>query len=175
MDQKIINLYDRFIHGGMSRREFLDRLAEVAGSAAAAAALLPLLQSDFAKAATIAGDDSRLVAERVSYDSPKGRINAYLVRGKGTGKRPTVIVIHQNRGLNAHIEDVARRLAVEGYLVLAPDLLSVNGGTPRSICTRRPHARTWSRPRSPPCHSCKSMRNRRVRWGRSAFALAVES
>ena len=130
MDQKIINLYDRFIHGGMSRREFLDRLAEVAGSAAAAAALLPLLQSDFAKAATIAGDDSRLVAERVSYDSPKGRINAYLVRGKGMGKRPTVIVIHQNRGLNAHIEDVARRLAVEGYLVLAPDLLSVNGGTP---------------------------------------------
>lgn len=94
MDQKIINLYDRFIHGGMSRREFLDRLAEVAGSAAAAAALLPLLQSDFAKAATIAGDDSRLVAERVSYDSPKGRINAYLVRGKGMGKRPTVIVIH---------------------------------------------------------------------------------
>jgi carboxymethylenebutenolidase len=130
VDQKIINLYDRFIHGGMSRREFLDRLAEVAGSAAAAAALLPLLQSDFAKAATIAGDDSRLVAERVSYDSPKGRINAYLVRGKGMGKRPTVIVIHQNRGLNAHIEDVARRLAVEGYLVLAPDLLSVNGGTP---------------------------------------------
>lgn len=130
MDQKIINLYDRFIHGGMSRREFLDRLAEVAGSAAAAAALLPLLQSDFAKAATIAGDDSRLVAERVSYDSSKRRINAYLVRGKGMGKRPTVIVIHQNRGLNAHIEDVARRLAVEGYLVLAPDLLSVNGGTP---------------------------------------------
>src|SRR5437016_4246635 len=130
VDQKIINLYDRFIHGGMSRREFLDRLAEVAGSAAAAAALLPLLQSDFAKAATIAGDDSRLVAERVSYDFPKGRINAYLVRGKAMGKRPTVIVIHQNRGLNAHIEDVARRLAVEGYLTLAPDLLSVNGGTP---------------------------------------------
>jgi carboxymethylenebutenolidase len=129
MDQKIINLYDRFIHGG-SRRKFLDRIAELAGSAAAGAALLPLLQSDFAKAATIAADDSRLVAERVSYDSPKGRINGYLVRGKARGKRPAVIVIHQNRGLNAHIEDVARRLAVEGYLTLGPDLLSVNGGTP---------------------------------------------
>jgi carboxymethylenebutenolidase len=130
MDQKIINLYDRFIHGGLSRREFLDRLAEVAGSAAAATTLLGLLQSDFARAATIAADDPRLKAERVSYDSPKGGIAGYLVRGKAITKRPAVIVIHQNRGLNAHIEDVARRLAVEGYLTLAPDLLSVNGGTP---------------------------------------------
>src|SRR2546421_12404639 len=107
MDQKIINLYDRFIHGGLSRREFLDRLAEIAGSAAAATTLLGLLQSDFARAATIAADDPRLKAERVSYDSPKGRIAGYIVRGKAITKRPAVIVIHQNRGLNAHIEDVA--------------------------------------------------------------------
>jgi len=135
MDQKIITLYDRFTHGGMSRRDFLDRLAELAGSAAAATALLPILQNDYAKAAIVPPDDARLVAERVSYDSPKGRINGYLVRAKAkgekdSGKRPTVIAIHENRGLNPHIEDVARRLAVEGYLALAPDLLSVNGGTP---------------------------------------------
>src|SRR5216683_5974910 len=130
MDQKIINLYDRFTHGGMNRREFLDRLAELAGSSAAAVALLPLLQNDYARAAIVPPDDGKLAAERVTYDSPKGKINGYLVRGKAKGKRPAVIVIHENRGLNPHIEDVARRLALEGYLVLAPDLLSVNGGTP---------------------------------------------
>jgi carboxymethylenebutenolidase len=135
MDQKIINLYDRFTHGGMNRREFLDRLAELAGSSAAAVALLPLLQNDYARAAIVPPDDGRLAAERVSYDSPKGEINGYLVRAKAKdaknpGKRPAVIAIHENRGLNPHIEDVARRLAVEGYLAFAPDLLSVNGGTP---------------------------------------------
>src|SRR6266700_6029010 len=106
MNQQIINLYDRFTHGGMNRRDFLDRLAELAGSAAAAAALLPLLQNNYAKAAIVAADDARLAAERVSYDSPKGKINGYLVRGKALGKRPAVIVIHENRGLNPHIEDV---------------------------------------------------------------------
>jgi carboxymethylenebutenolidase len=135
MDQKIINLYDRFTHGGISRRDFLDRLAELAGSTTAAVALLPLLQNDYAKAAIVAADDSRLAAERVTYDSPKGKISGYLVRLKAANagqaaKRPAVIAIHENRGLNPHIEDVARRLAVEGYLALAPDLLSVNGGTP---------------------------------------------
>jgi carboxymethylenebutenolidase len=130
VNQTIINLYDRFTHGGMNRREFLDRLAELAGSTAAAAALLPLLQNDYAQAAIVAPDDARLASERVAYDSPKGRINGYLVRAKAMGKRPAVIVIHENRGLNPHIEDVARRLATEGYLAFAPDLLSVNGGTP---------------------------------------------
>jgi carboxymethylenebutenolidase len=135
VDQKIISLYDRFTHGGMNRREFLDRLAELAGSSAAAIALLPLLQNNYAQAAIVAPDDGRLVSERVSYESPKGKINGYLVRAKAAdakdlGKRPAVIVIHENRGLNPHIEDVARRLAVEGYLAFAPDLLSVNGGTP---------------------------------------------
>ena len=132
MDQKIINLYDRFTHGGMNRREFLDRLSELAGSAAAAAALLPLLQNDYAQAAIVADEDPRLITERVAYDSPKGKINGYLVRAKAKGKRPVVLVIHENRGLNPHIEDVARRLAVEGYLAFAPDLLSVAGGTPAS-------------------------------------------
>jgi carboxymethylenebutenolidase len=132
MDQRIINLYDRFTHGGMNRREFLDRLAELAGSAAAAAALLPLLQNDYAQAAIVPADDARLVAERVAYDSPKGKINGYLTRAKAKGKRPVVLVIHENRGLNPHLEDVARRLAVEGFLAYAVDLLSLVGGTPAS-------------------------------------------
>src|SRR5262249_59009801 len=91
---------------------------------------LLMFPNRFAQAAVVAAEDARLAAERVFYDSPKGKINGYLVRGKALGKRPIVIVIHENRGLNPHIEDVARRLAVEGYLALAPDLLSVNGGTP---------------------------------------------
>lgn len=130
MDQQIIDLYDNFTHGEISRRAFLDRLSELAGSAAAGAAMLPLLQCDYAKAATIPENDPRLALERISYESPKGKINGYLARPKDKSKRPAVIVIHQNRGLNPHIEDVARRLAVEGFLTLAPDLLSVNGGTP---------------------------------------------
>jgi carboxymethylenebutenolidase len=132
MDQRIINLYDRFTHGGMSRRDFLDRLTELAGSAAAAAALLPLLQNDYAQAAIVAADDARLATDRVSYDSPKGKINGYLARAKAKGKRPVVLVIHENRGLNPHLEDVARRLALEGFLAYAADLLSLVGGTPPS-------------------------------------------
>jgi carboxymethylenebutenolidase len=132
MDQRIIDLYDRFTHGGMNRREFLDRLAALAGSAAAAAALLPVLQNNYAQAAIVADNDPRLAVDRISYDSPKGKINGYLVRPKAMGKRPAVIVIHENRGLNPHIEDVARRVAVAGFLAVAPDLLSVAGGTPPS-------------------------------------------
>jgi carboxymethylenebutenolidase len=130
LDQRIIDLYDRFTHGGMTRRSFFDRLTQLAGSAAAATALLPFLQNDYAQAAIIANNDARLVTERAGYDSPKGPINGYLARAKAKGKRPAVIVIHENRGLTPHLEDVARRLAVEGFLALAPDLLSVAGGTP---------------------------------------------
>jgi carboxymethylenebutenolidase len=130
MDQRIIDLYHHFTHGGMSRRAFLDRLTELAGTAAAAAAMVGLLQNDYAKAAIVAADDARLAIDRVTYDSPKGKISGYLARPKDKGKRPAVLVIHENRGLNPHIEDVARRLAAEGFLALAPDLLSVNGGTP---------------------------------------------
>ncbi len=132
MDQKIIDLYDKFTHGGINRRQFLDRLAEIAGSSAAAVALLPLLQNDYARAAMVAPDDARLATERVAYDSPKGKINGYLARLKAKGKRPAVLVIHENRGLNPHLEDVARRLAAEGFLAYAADLLSLVGGTPAS-------------------------------------------
>ena len=132
LDQRIINLYDHFTHGGLNRRDFLDQLSRLAGSTAAAAALLPLLQNDYAKAAIVADNDARLITERASYDSPKGKINGYLARAKAKGKRPTVLVIHENRGLNPHLEDVARRFAAEGYLAYAADLLSLVGGTPAS-------------------------------------------
>ena len=130
MDQRIINLYDQFTHGGMSRRDFLDRLAELAGSAAAAAALVPLLQSNYANAAIVAPDDARLAIETVSYDASGTAINGYLARGKDKGKRPAIIVIHENRGLTPHIQDITRRLAAEGFLALGIDILSPNGGTP---------------------------------------------
>ena len=106
MDQRIIDLYDDFTHGGMNRRAFLDRLAEIAGSGAAALVLLPLLQNDYARAATVAADDPRLAIDTVSYDAQGTRISGYLARFKSKGRRPAVIVIHENRGLNPYIEDV---------------------------------------------------------------------
>ena len=130
MDQKIIDLYDEYTHGRMDRRDFLEGLSKLAGSTAAAMAVLPLLQSDWAQAAIVDPKDARLATERVSFDSPKGKINGYLARPKSRGKRPTILVIHENRGLNPHLEDIARRLAAEGFLAYAIDLLSLVGGTP---------------------------------------------
>lgn len=143
MDQKIINLYDKFTHGGMSRREFMDELVKLAGSTTAAMALLPLLQNDYAKAQTVPDNEPRLNAGMVSYDSPKGKINGYLARANGAAKRPAVILIHENRGLNPHFPDLARRLALEGFLAYAPDLLSISGGTPANEdAARELHAKT---------------------------------
>ncbi|MBX6327325.1 MAG: dienelactone hydrolase family protein [Pseudolabrys sp.] len=130
MDQRVIDLYDQFTHGGISRREFLDRLTELVGSSAAASALLPLLQNDYARAATVAPDDARLAIEMAGYDAPGARMSGYLARPARKAKRPAVIVIHENRGLNPHIQDIARRLALEGFLAFAVDMLSPFGGTP---------------------------------------------
>ena len=130
MDQRIVDLYDRFTHGVIDRRTFLDRLAEIAGSSAAALALLPLLKNDYAHAAVVSEDDARLAIDTVAYEAGETRINGYLARLKSKGKRPAVVVVHENRGLNPHIQDIARRLALEGFLALAPDLLSPLGGTP---------------------------------------------
>ena len=130
MDQRVIDLYDRFTHGGIDRRAFLERLTEIAGSSAAALALLPLLGNDYAKAAIVAPDDARLAIETVVYDAGGAKISGYLGRLKGGAKRPAVVVIHENRGLNPHIQDIARRLALEGFLAFAVDLLSPLGGTP---------------------------------------------
>jgi carboxymethylenebutenolidase len=130
MDQRIMDLYDTYTHGGISRRDFLDRLAGLAGGSAAALALIPFLQDSYAQAQIIPENDERLAISRVEYDAAGTKIAAYLARPKGGGKRPGVIVIHENRGLNPHIQDVTRRTAVEGFLALAPDMLSPLGGTP---------------------------------------------
>jgi carboxymethylenebutenolidase len=130
MDQRIIDLYDRYTHGALSRREFLDRLARLAGGSAAALALLPLLKNDYARAAMVPENDDRLTAQSVEFDAAGGRLGGYLVHLKGEEKRPAVIVIHENRGLNPHIRDVTRRFALDGFLALGVDLLSPQGGTP---------------------------------------------
>ena len=128
MDQQIINLYDEYTHKPLSRQEFLNRLSKLAGSVAAATALLPLLDLNYANAATIKEDD--LFTERVTYPGINGDMQAYVARPKEEKKYASVVVIHENRGLNPHTEDVARRVANAGYLAIAPNALSPLGGTP---------------------------------------------
>jgi carboxymethylenebutenolidase len=129
MRQEIVELYEKYSHGSLDRREFLKRLALVAGGTAAASALMPMLE-DSARAQVTAKDDARLIAEIVKYAGETGEVRAYFARSRGDAKLPGVVVIHENRGLNAHIEDVTRRMALEGFLALAPDALSPLGGTP---------------------------------------------
>ncbi len=128
MDRRVIDLYDEYTHAPLPRRVFLDRLTRLAGGAAAAALLLPLLEG---AAAAVAPDDARLDVSEAAYPGATGAIRAYLARKKGAIRSPAVLVIHENRGLNSHIEDVARRLALAGFLAMAPDALSAAGGTPR--------------------------------------------
>jgi len=128
MDQEIINLYDEYTHKPLSRQEFISRLAKMVGSTAAALSILPLLEVNAAKAATVNEDD--LFTERIAYPGFNGDMQAYVARPKKEAKYPAVIVIHENRGLNSHIEDVARRAAKAGYLAIAPNALSPLGGTP---------------------------------------------
>lgn len=135
--QQIIDLYDEYTHAPLERRVFLARLAQLTGSAAVALALVPLLEANQAHAALTAPDDARLDTSRLTYPGATGDIKAYLARPKDTGKLPAVIVIHENRGLNPHIEDVTRRVALAGFVALAPDLLSPAGGTPPNEDTAR--------------------------------------
>jgi len=128
--QAIIDLYDAFTHGRLSRRSFLDRLVLLAGGSAAATAVLALLKNDYAMAETVPEGDSRIRAKSAIVQGPDGAIACYQAEPAAEGKYPAVIVIHENRGLNPHIKDVTRRLAVAGYLGFAPDLLSAQGGTP---------------------------------------------
>jgi carboxymethylenebutenolidase len=131
MDQKFIDLFDRYTHGAMKRREFLEKLTLMAGSTATATALLPVLENNYAEAEMVAEDDARIAPETITYDSSVGKVSGYLVKPKANQRAGGVIVISENRGLNPHIKDVARRLATEGFLALAPDYLSVRGGTPQ--------------------------------------------
>ena len=134
VNQAIIDLYDRFTHGGMSRRRFLDRLAVLAGGTAAANAALLLLQNNYALAETVPESDPRIRTETASIPAGDATISAYVAKPQGTSgtgdKFPAVIVIHENRGLNPHIKDVTRRLGVAGFLACGVDLLSAQGGTP---------------------------------------------
>lgn len=129
IDKEAIELYNVYIHGDLPRREFLRRLAGLVGSAAAASALLPLLEPNYAFAQQVASDDARLEAGYVEFPGADGIVKGYLAKPAGQeGPLPGVLVIHENRGLNAHIEDVARRAALAGYVALAPDGLSYVGG-----------------------------------------------
>jgi carboxymethylenebutenolidase len=130
MDQKIIDLYDDYVHHHFDRRLFLDRLSKLTGGMAAATALLPLLQSNYALAETVKADDARITISHVTFDGATGPVKAYLAEPKASGKHGGVLVVHQNRGLNPHVEDIARRFAADGYLALAADFLSPLGGTP---------------------------------------------
>jgi len=129
--QAMIDAYDEYTHLTLDRRGFMDRLTRLAGSGAAAAAIMPLLAANSASAAQVTADDKRIKGEDVTFKGGRGEIKGYLVRpAEGSGKLGAVIVIHENRGLNEHIRDVARRVALEGFIALAPDLLSSEGGTP---------------------------------------------
>jgi carboxymethylenebutenolidase len=129
IDQRVFDLYDEYCHGGIDRREFLKRAALIAGGLAMAQALLPR----YVQAQTVSFTDPRMKAEYVNYPSPggnSGTMRGYLVVPAGNGPFPAVVVIHENRGLNPYVEDVARRAAVEGFLAFAPDGLWPMGGYP---------------------------------------------
>lgn len=129
---QVLELFDGYVHGTVSRRDFLDRAAAYTAGGMGAAAMLASLSPNFAWAQQVPKDDKRIKVESVDYDSPKGsgKMRGYLARPAKAGKAPGVVVIHENRGLNPYIEDVARRLATEGYVALAPDALTPAGGYP---------------------------------------------
>ena len=130
---EVLKLFDGYVHGFLSRRDFLDSAAKYAVGGFTAAAMLESLRPNYAWAQQIAKNDPRITTEYVTYPSPQGSgtMRGYLARpASATGKLPGVIVIHENRGLNPYIEDVARRLAVEGFLAFAPDALTPLGGYP---------------------------------------------
>jgi carboxymethylenebutenolidase len=128
MDQKIINLYDAYTHSALSRKEFMKQLGILAGGTALALTILPMLENNYAQAATVI--DADLTEEYIVYPGAEGDVKAFSARPKGTKKVGTVLVIHENRGLNAHTIDVARRVAAEGFIAFAVDALSPFGGTP---------------------------------------------
>ncbi|MGH8806107.1 MAG: dienelactone hydrolase family protein [Polaromonas sp.] len=133
-DQELLILFDAYVHGNLDRRGFLTQAQKFAKAGMTAAGLLAALSPDFAAGQQVAKDDARLKTERLSYPSPagSGSVNGYLARpaGAGTNKLPAVLVIHENRGLNPHIEDIARRLALDGFMAFAPDALTPLGGYP---------------------------------------------
>jgi carboxymethylenebutenolidase len=132
VDKRIIDLYDDFIHIHFDRRLFIEKAAKIVGGTAAATALLSMLRSDYARATTIAENDPRITIEQVTFKGATGEVKGYLAKPTDNAKHGAVVVVHQNRGVNPHIEDIARRLAVEGYVALAVDFMSPFGGTPKN-------------------------------------------
>jgi len=130
MNQDIINLFDEYTHAPLTRDEFIRRLTKLTGSLAAALAVLPMLEINYAHAQTVLPQDDRITTEHITYAGDDCTMKGYVAKPKLNGKYGSVVVIHENRGLNPHIEDVTRRVAVAGYLALAPDALSAFGGTP---------------------------------------------
>ena len=133
-DQELLILFDAYVHGDLDRRAFLSQAQKFAKAGMAATALLAALSPNFAAGQQVTPTDPRLKVERVSYPSPSGSgtVNGYLARPADAGARrlPAVLVIHENRGLNPHIEDIARRLALDGFMAFAPDALTPLGGYP---------------------------------------------
>jgi carboxymethylenebutenolidase len=136
MSPEIQSLIEEYSRGGLGRREFIEKLARLAGGTVAAAALLRAFEADSAQ--VVPADDPRLETGYVKYPAPGGEMRAYQARPKGAGKLAGVVVIHENRGLVPHIEDIARRVALEGFLAVAPDALSPFGGTPANPDEARP-------------------------------------
>jgi carboxymethylenebutenolidase len=133
VDRRIIDLYNEYVHTALPRREFMTRLASIAGGSAAAMGALAFLEPNYAQARQVEPDDKRLKAEKIEFAGPQGPVKAYVAaprKPKAGASLPGILVIHENRGLNEHIEDVARRAALGGYLAIAPDGLSVAGGAP---------------------------------------------
>lgn len=131
--QELLDLYDYYAHGKITKRDFLERAAKFAVAGVTAAALLNQLSPNYALAEQVAADDPAIETSRITYDSPNGngRVNGYLVRPTGvTGKLPAILVVHENRGLNPYIEDVARRFGKAGFMAMAPDGLTSVGGYP---------------------------------------------
>src|SRR6266498_6169344 len=130
---EVLSLFDQYVHGSIDRRAFLARAAKFAVGGMAASMLLDALNPKFAEAQQVAKDDSRLKASTVEFDSPKGsgKVRGYLaLPANAKGKLPTVLVVHENRGLNPHIEDITRRLALDNFIAFAPDALFPLGGYP---------------------------------------------
>jgi carboxymethylenebutenolidase len=132
-DQDLLILFDAYVHGFIDRRGFLDKAAKYAVGGVTAAMLLDQLSPKFLEAQVIKPEDTRIKVQSIEYDSPKGygKMRGYLAMpAKPSGKLPAVLVVHENRGLNPHIEDIARRLAVDNFVAFAPDALSPLGGYP---------------------------------------------
>lgn len=129
MDQKIINLYDSYTHSQLSRKEFIKKLSILTGGTAIAMTMLPLLENNYAAAASLV-DDSQLDMETITYKGVNGEMKGFLAKPNNGKNLGTVLVIHENRGLNPHTIDVTKQVAAEGFLALGLDALSVTGGTP---------------------------------------------